>query len=69
MSSELGSKMEHLRIDDDEDPDVMEWFTKRKDDPYVQEYVTTNVRHFAERLPSPTPTTSAQLNSVQQHLH
>jgi len=44
----------------DQDPDVVEWFSKRKNDPYVQEYVTTNVRHFAERLPSPLPDMTPQ---------
>lgn len=52
--SALTRNMASLSMNDT-DPDVVEWFSKRKNDPYVQEYVTTNVRHFAERLPSPLP--------------
>ena len=37
------------------DPDLIEWFSKRRNDPYVQEYITSHCRQFADRLPSPPP--------------
>ncbi|XP_057314544.1 uncharacterized protein LOC130655767 isoform X4 [Hydractinia symbiolongicarpus] len=50
----LENKLAAITVED-QDPDLVEWFKGRRNDPCVKEYVTTHARQQAERVPSPSP--------------
>lgn len=49
----LENKLAAITVED-QDPDLVEWFKGRRNDPCVKEYVTTHARQQAERVPSPS---------------